>query len=137
MADLPAATHFPFAPLDDLPRLFARILRVIGVKPTDGVRVDDRMFTATFGPWRLSTPLSNVVDGEVGGPYQAWKVVGARLSLADRGLTFGTSTRAGVCVRFRDPVRGIEPTGLLRHPGLTVTVAEPERLVARLRSAVP
>ena len=46
-----------------------------------------------------------------------------------------------MCVRFRggggsEPVRGIEPTGLLRHPGLTVTVAQPELLVASLRRAI-
>jgi hypothetical protein len=27
-------------------------------------------------------------------------------------------------VRFRRPVTGIDPTGFLQHPGLTVTVAD-------------
>jgi hypothetical protein len=66
------------------------------------------------------------VSVEVTGPFAAWKVLGARLSLADRGLTFGTVPSAGVCVSFRDPVSGIEPTGRLRHPNLTVTVAQPD-----------
>ena len=63
-------------------------------------------------------------------------MLGARLSLADRGLTFGTVATRGVCIQFREPVRGIEPTGLLRHPNLTVTVAEPDLLVTRLRQAI-
>jgi hypothetical protein len=128
------AAHFPLAPPDDLPVVVARTLWVLGVRPaTDGVRIDAEHLTATFGPWRLSTPLSNVAGAEVGGPYSAWKVIGPRLSLSDRGLTFGTSTSAGVCISFHDPVPGIEPLGLLRHPGLTVTVARPDLLVARLR----
>lgn len=130
------ASHFRLAASDDLPAPVARLLTLLGVRPeTDGVRIDGERLTATFGPWRLATPLTNIAGAEVGGPYAAWKVVGARLSLGDRGLTFGSSARAGVCIRFHDPVPGIEPFGILRHPGLTVTVAEPERLVARVRAA--
>jgi hypothetical protein len=33
-------------------------------------------------------------------------------------------------------VPGIEPLGLLRHPNLTVTVAQPDRLAERLRQAL-
>ena len=43
-----------------------------------------------------------------------------------QALTFGTTTRGGVCLRFREPVAGIDPWGRIRHPGLTLTVAEPE-----------
>jgi hypothetical protein len=60
------------------------------------------------------------------------KVLGARLSLADRGLTFGSDTAGGVCIRFAEPVRGLVPFGLLRHPGLTVTVTTPDLLLTRL-----
>lgn len=116
---------------------FGFMLRAIGVRPdSSGLRVHDGKLDVWFGPWRLVTPLSNISGAELSGPYQAWKVLGARLSLADRGLTFGTNTVAGACIRFHRPVAGIEPTGLLRHPALTVTVAEPHLLVERLRRQV-
>ncbi|MBB5085085.1 hypothetical protein [Nonomuraea endophytica] len=54
-------------------------------------------------------------------------------SLADRGLTFGSNTRQGVCLRFHSPVHGGEPIGLVRHRGLTVTVADPAALIRRLQ----
>ena len=45
----------------------------------------------------------------------------------------GVSEHLGtVCLRLREPVPGIEPTGLLRHPGVTVTVADPDELVRLL-----
>jgi len=37
-----------------------------------------------------------------------------------------------VCICFREPVTGLDPTGRLRHPGLTVTVADVDGLVAAL-----
>ena len=83
--------------------------------------------SARFGPWRLSTPLENVAGTEVTGPYQLLKVIGPpHLSLRDRGLTFATNRQRGVCIRFRRPV------GLLRHPSLTVTVADPDALARAL-----
>ncbi|MEV4604875.1 hypothetical protein AB0K15_46930 [Amycolatopsis sp. NPDC049253] len=60
------------------------------------------------------------------GPFSAVRVLGVRLSAVDRGLTLGTSTERGICIRFNVPVPGIDPFGLIRHPGLTVTVAEPD-----------
>ncbi|WP_239155011.1 hypothetical protein [Amycolatopsis sp. FDAARGOS 1241] len=64
------------------------------------------------------------------GPFHAVRALGPRLSLADHGLTLGTSTARGVCIRFHHAVPGLDPFGLLRHPALTVTVDEPD-LVAR------
>ncbi len=128
MPDDPNSYRFAFA------SSFGFLLRAIGVRPDSCcLRVHDGKLAVWFGPWRLVTPLSNVRGVELSGPYQAWKVLGARLSLADRGLTFGTNAAAGACIRFHRPVPGIEPTGLLRHPALTVTVAEPHLLVQRLR----
>jgi hypothetical protein len=84
---------------------------------------------ASFGPWRVVTTLDNIDDVTVTGPYAAWRVLGPpHLSLSDRGLTFATTTDKGVCVRFREPVAGIDPFGLVRHPGLTVTVQDPEHV---------
>jgi hypothetical protein len=59
----------------------------------------------------------------------------AHLSFTDRGLTMATNGDRGVCIRFREPVAGIEPTGRIRHPGLTVTVADCDGLLARLAAA--
>ncbi len=113
------------------------MLRLVRLpRPDDGVRVYGDVMDVRFGPWRLTTPIANIASAAVAGPYAAWKVLGARLSVGDRGLTFGTVSTRGVCLTFREPVPGIEPTGLLRHPNLTVTVAQPEMLVARLRQAI-
>ncbi len=103
-----------------------------GVRPgRDGVTVTDDTFRATFGFLKLETPLSNIDDAHVTRDYRWWTAAGARLSLADQGLTFGTNQSAGVCVHFRDPV----PSPLRRkgHPALTVTVADVDGLAGRLR----
>lgn len=93
------------------------------------VEVADGEFRARFGPWLVATPLSNIEGAEQTGPYRMIKTAfSARLSLVDRGLTMATNADGGLCVRFREPVRGIDPLGLIRHPGLTVTVARPEDL---------
>jgi hypothetical protein len=59
----------------------------------------------------------------------------AHVSLVDRGLTFASTGRRGVCIRFFEPVRGIEPLGVIRHPSLTVTVREPDALQTLLDRA--
>ncbi len=90
---------------------------------TDGVTItDDGRFVATFGFVRVETPLTNVDGAHVTRDYRWWTAVGARLSFADDGLTFGTNPRAGVCVHFRDKVPSrLRSAG---HSALTVTVAD-------------
>jgi hypothetical protein len=119
--------HYPFA---FEPRV-ARFSALFGVNPsTAWVDVDDEHLTVRFGPWRLVTRRQNIEGGQVTGPYQFAKVAGpAHLSFADRGVTFATTTRRGVCFTLREPVPGIEPLAWLRHPGVTVTVADPEGLL--------
>ena len=125
--------RFEFA-FDRLHRVFAL---PFGVTPaTAGVDVDveEGRLSARFGLWRLSTLVTNVECTEVTGPYNPLKTIGpAHLSLVDHGLTFATNAAGGLCIRFREPVPGIEPTGRLRHPGLTVTVADVNGLAAVLR----
>lgn len=97
------------------------------------VRVEDDRLEARYGPWSVSTPLTNVRSATVTGPYAWPKVVGgARVSVADRGLTFASNPDQGVCLEFVEPVRGADPLGLVRHPTLTVTVAEPAALAELL-----
>ena len=109
---------------------------LFGVTPArTGVEVENGRFVARYGYWRLETGLSNIVGTEVSGPYRVWTTIGpAHLSLADRGLTFASNRRRGVCITFKEPVPGLEPTGRLRHPGLTVTVADVDGLVRALAS---
>ena len=81
---------------------------------------------ATFGFLRLETPLTNVDDAHITRNYRWWTAAGARGSMKDDGLTFGTNARAGVCIHFRDKV----PSPIRRsgHSALTVTVEDLEGL---------
>lgn len=101
-----------------------------GVKLTD-----DGRFLARYGPLQVEAPLSDVRDAHVTGPYRWWTAVGPRLSFVDDGLTFGTNTQAGVCIHFEPSIHRV--IGLKDHSALTVTVADPEALVAALNSRIP
>lgn len=116
-------------------RPYRAAARGFGITPeTAWVDVGDRALEVQFGPWRLSTPLANTTGVAVTGPYAFWKTAGpARLAITDRGLTFATNNKRGVLISFRTPVRGLEPLGVIRHPELTVTVAQVDRLAKLLR----
>jgi hypothetical protein len=104
-----------------------------GLRPgRDGVTITDAgTFLATFGFLKLETPLANIDEAHVTRNYRWWTAAGARKSLVDNGLTFGTNRSAGVCIHFREPV----PSPLRRkgHPALTVTVTDLDGLVQQLR----
>jgi hypothetical protein len=101
---------------------------------TTVVEIAGGKFRARFGPWVVETSLDNIVGAEETGPYTVLKTAfSARLSLVDRGLTMATNADRGVCLRFREPVRGMDPFGVIRHPGLTVTVARLDDLRKALR----
>jgi hypothetical protein len=111
-------------------------LAAVGVTPaTAHVTLGPDRLVACFGPWSCRTTPANVREVTITGPYRWYRAIGPRLSLADRGLTFGATTARGVCLLFREPVRGLDPLGLLRHPGLTLTVADPPRFAAAVRQA--
>jgi hypothetical protein len=116
-----APTYRPFAAL-------------FGVLPaTAFVQLDESGLVARFGPWAVRTDLGNIVDVRLLRGFERFKTLGpARVSWVDRGLTMATNADQGVCLRFASPVPGLEPTGRLRHPGLTVTVADCTGLVAAL-----
>ena len=122
--------EFAFAPSYRAPA------RAFGITPESAwVEVGQGKLDARFGRWRLTTSLANVAGAEVTGPYAFWKTAGpARLAITDRGLTFATNGDRGVLISFREPVRGLERLGVIRHPELTVTVAELERLAEVLRA---
>ena len=100
----------------------------------DGVRVDEDRLRASFGWLSVETPLENVTGGHITEHYRWYTGAGARLSGADDGLTFGTNHDRGVCIHFRDRVKGF---GRRPHSALTVTVADCEGLVAVLGEAAP
>jgi hypothetical protein len=117
---------------------YARAARVFGVKPENAwVDVSPDDLDARFGRWRLRTPLTNVSQIEPTGPYAFLKTAGpARLAVTDRGLTFATNGERGALIKFHVAVPGIEPLGMLRHPELTVTVADVDALIALLRTRI-
>lgn len=121
---------FAFAPAY---RRFAWPFRV--TSKTAWVEVgDDEVFEARFGLWRVRTSVTNITDVDVTGPYAFAKTAGpARLAITDRGLTFATNGDRGVLILFETPVRGLDPLGILRHPELTVTVADVDGLADLLR----
>jgi hypothetical protein len=100
------------------------------------VVVGDSGLLARFGVWHANTPLDNIVEVSITGPYAFPKTAGpAHLSLSDRGLTFATNGNRGVCVVLRDRITGIDPFGVIRHPNLTVTVEDCDGLAAALRAS--
>jgi len=105
---------------------------VFGVRPgSDGVTLtDDRLLRATFGLLKLETPLANIDGAHITRNYRWWTAAGARGSMKDDGLTFGTNARGGVCIHFRAKV----PSPLRRkgHSALTVTVEDLEGLADAL-----
>jgi hypothetical protein len=115
--------------------VYRRAARLFGITPaTAWVEVGPDTLAARFGPWRVRTELANVTGVAVTGPYAFVKTAGpARLAVTDRGLTFATNGERGVRIDFHDAVPGIEPLGVLKHPELTVTVADVDRLVSVLR----
>lgn len=118
------AHFFPY----DCDSRFAPIWGLAGVRPgRHGVTVDDTTLRATYGFLSLETPIDNVVGGHVTEDYRWWTAIGPRLSFVDDGLTFGTSTRRGVCIHFSEPARRV--IGFKDHSALTVTVQDCDGLL--------
>jgi hypothetical protein len=124
--------RFPFA-FDPRYRLAGLPFGV--VPATAWVEVGPTRLRARFGLWVLDTVRSNVEQVTTTGDYSFLRTAGpAHLSLVDHGVTFATNPHRGVCVRFLEPVKALDPTGRLLHPGATFTVADADALVSALRS---
>jgi hypothetical protein len=108
--------------------------RPFGITPERAwVQVDDQHLLANYGPWRLRTPLGNVRHVAITGPYRFYRTAGpARLGITDGGLTFASNGERGVLLSFRERVPAIDPLRLIRHPELTVTVADVRGLLSAL-----
>jgi hypothetical protein len=85
-------------------------------------------FDARFGPYRVHTPLSNIVSWRIEGPWRFITAIGVRMSVRHRDLTFGGTHRGGVRVDFRERIR----YGPFRIPALYVTVDDLEGLAEAL-----
>ena len=138
---MPTPSHGPHEPEESLVRFpfrFAQAYqlaaRPFGIRPDNCmVAVGERTLRADFGRWLVSTPLHNITDVRITGPYHFAKTAGPpRLGITDRGITFATNGDEGVCLAFARPVWGLDRLGLIRHPNLTVTVDEVERLAVLL-----
>ena len=112
--------------------------RPFGITPERAwVQLDDEHLVANYGPWRLRTELDNIRDVAITGPYRYYRTAGpARLGVTDAGLTFASNGDQGVLLSFRKRVPAIDPLRLIRHPELTVTVADVNGLASAL-SAIP
>lgn len=122
------AEHFGYA----IDKRYLPVLLPFLLRPgKDGVTLSvEGGFVATFGLFKIATPLSNITGAHVTRDYRWWTAVGVRMSRADDGLTFGTNRDGGVCIHFEDKV----PSPLRRrgHSALTVTVADLEGLTTTL-----
>lgn len=95
---------------------------------------EDGTIESRFGFVSIRTDASNVDQIERSGDYNWWKAIGIRSSLKDRGLTFGSSTRRGVCLKFKAPVKAKPSLFGLAHPGLTLTLQDPDAFVAAVEA---
>jgi hypothetical protein len=118
-------------------RAYAAAGRPFAVTPaTSTVEVGPRWLFVRYGPWRLVTPRANIASTEVTGDFSFVRTAGPpHLSLTDRGVSFTPNGDRALCVRFHEPVPAIDPAGLVRHPGATLGVADPEALAAALAAA--
>lgn len=117
---------FAFASSYRLPAL------LFGITPsTAWVEVVEQQLKVRYGPWSLSTPLTNVIGSEITGDFGFLKTAGPpHLSLSDRGISFTTNGDRALCVQFHQPVKGIDPTGRILHPGATMSVTDVDGLRA-------
>lgn len=124
------ASRFPFR----FDPAYRRLARPFGVTPERAwVELRDGQFEARYGPWRVRTPVSNIAACEVTGPYSLLKTAGpARLAVTDRGLTFASNGDRGLRITFHSPVTGIDRSGRIHHPELTVTVLDVDGLMSAL-----
>ena len=124
----PAVFPFAFASSYRLPAL------VFGITPrTASVRVEGDELRVRYGLWSLRTPLSNIASAELSGGFTFLKTAGPpHLSFSDRGVSFTTNGDRALCVEFHEPVPAIDPTRTIKHPGATMSVADPEGLARAL-----
>ncbi len=126
LVESPVSHHFPYRFDDRWKPLFA----ALGVRRTDGVTVTESELIATYGRFRVKTPLDNIDRTEITGPHRWYTAVGLRLSFTDDGATFGTNHEKGLSITFRRKVPRV--VGFRDHSVLWVSVADCEGLAAAI-----
>jgi uncharacterized protein YndB with AHSA1/START domain len=113
---------------------YAAAARPFGITAaTTSVEVGPRWLYVRYGPWKLLTPRANVVAARLTGDFNFVKTAGPpHLSMSDRGVTMTSNGDRALCLEFAQPVTAIDTTGVIRHPGATLAVADPEALAAAL-----
>ncbi len=91
--------HYGYA----IDKRYLPVLLPFVLRPSrDGVTLtDDGRLAATFGFFKIATPLLNVTDAHITRNYRWWTSCGVRMSRVDDGLTFGTNHDGGVCIHLR------------------------------------
>ena len=107
------------------------LLRLFGVGGPDKAWVElrDDTLEARFGRARAFTPLSNIADWRIEGPWLWITAIGIRRSIRHGDITFGGSPHGGVRLDFRERVR----VAMFGVPALYVTVDDLEGFAAALR----
>ncbi|QWC84514.1 hypothetical protein KLP28_13195 [Nocardioidaceae bacterium] len=110
-----------------------------GITPmTSGVVLDGEGLRVRYGPWRLRTPLANITGATLTGDFAFLKTAGPpHLSFSDRGVSFTPNGDRAVCLTFRDPVAGIDPTRVIKHPGATLGIRDVEGFVRHWERLAP
>lgn len=104
------------------------LLRLFGVKDGNAyVDLGDEM-DARFGWAHLRTPVSNIESWRIEGPWLWITAIGVRRSIRHHDFTFAGTSRGGVRMDFREPVRAMGFT----IPALYVTVEDLEGFAAAL-----
>lgn len=118
--------HFPFR----LGRRSMPLLRLFGVRGVEDafVDLDATQFRARFGRFEVTTPVTNIAQWRIEGPWHWITAIGVRRSIRHADLTFGGTARGGVRLDFHEPVT----VGPLHPPALYVTVEDLEGLGAAL-----
>ena len=88
----------------------------------------DGELDAHFGYFRVHAPLENIVGWRIEGPWRWITAIGVRMSVRHRDLSFSGTSRGGVRLDFREPVR----FGRLRIPALYVAVEDLDGLAGAL-----
>lgn len=119
-------------------RRYLWILRLLAITPERAwADVGPNRLRVRFGPWRLETETSNILCATATGPYVPLRAIGPHISLKDRGISFGSNADRGACVLFDEPVPGRETFGMVKHPGLTVTVSDVEGFIKAIDEGAP
>lgn len=122
------SAEFPYR----LDRRWTPLFAALGVREGEGVDItDDGMLRATYGRFKVETPLDNIDHTEITGPHRWYTAVGLRLSFSDDGITFGTNHKSGLCIAFKEKIPKV--IGFKNHSALWVSVADPQGLAAAIR----